>query len=349
MSGMAFSTHPEIQTLAALQKALGAHGYLVSQKARVLDVVRAAASSPAATLTPGPSLGDSIIPMLRRTSGPLGPFHPWLRRGDWDYAFRAHFDFVIHAPVNDRHPTHPLFAVEFDGPHHSQPDAMARDLRKNRLCLASGLPLLRVDAADLYERDRLSLIEWLAVLWAAHRARMPQLLSERDAEIDAMDGAEIDAAGDYLLAERPDLDVDFVFRLENPFPPAERLARHLAQRHGFGSNMVGAVPTQPRWVAGRSSEALPSLTEGLIETWTSWLEMRGPDEQIRKVSAVVQVRSGYPITAGQPEDGWTAFEAGRVPWLPAGPWFGAAGVIGPALCHYNLLREVALLLEVADP
>lgn len=48
-----------------------------------------------------------------------GPRHPWLRPGDWDYAFKAHFDFVVHAPLAERHATHPLFAVEFDGPGHT--------------------------------------------------------------------------------------------------------------------------------------------------------------------------------------------------------------------------------------
>jgi len=96
-------------------------------------------------------------------------------------AFKAHFDFVVHVPLADRHATRALFAVEFDGPGHNEPRAMARDVRKNRLCLASGLQLVRVDSTYLYERDRLSLIEWLATLFAAYRRRMPELLAGRDA------------------------------------------------------------------------------------------------------------------------------------------------------------------------
>jgi hypothetical protein len=45
MLAVAFSTRPESQTLAGLQAALAAHGYLVSQKARVLDVIEAAAAN----------------------------------------------------------------------------------------------------------------------------------------------------------------------------------------------------------------------------------------------------------------------------------------------------------------
>ncbi|MHB1534504.1 MAG: DUF2726 domain-containing protein [Acidimicrobiales bacterium] len=342
---MAFSTRPEILTLAALQAALAEHGYLVSQKSRVLDVVEAAAANPDATLTKGPSIGAQIIPALRSAAGPLGPHHPWLERGDWDYAFKAHFDFVVHAPLSDRHATQPLFAVEFDGPRHNDPETQLRDVRKNRLCLASGLPLIRLDPTYLYERDRLSVIEWLATLWASYRKRMPELLADRDAEVAVMDPDELDSAGAFLLGDRPDLDVDLVFRLENPFPPAERLAERLAERNGFACTMLGARPAYPLWVASRMEEALPTLSGRLAETWTSGLTMTGPNGQAPNVSALVQLRTGYPIDLGtEPQDGWEAFAAGRVPWLPAGPWFGACGVLGPALCHYNLLREVALIV-----
>ncbi len=136
---MAYSTQPEIKTFAALQRALGARGYLISQKARVLDAVEAAAATPAATVTPGPSLGEMLMLSLRQAAGPLEPKHPWLRSGDWDFAFKSHFDFVVHAPLSERYATHPLFAVEFDGKAHKRREALARDVRKNRLCLASGL------------------------------------------------------------------------------------------------------------------------------------------------------------------------------------------------------------------
>jgi hypothetical protein len=124
----------------------------MSQKTRVLDAIEAAAAAPAATAAPGPSLGDLLIPALRDAAGPLGARHPWLRPGDWDFAFKSHFDFLVHAPLGERHATQPLFAVEFDGPTHATPEDRARDSRKNRLCLASGLPLVRLDASFLHER-----------------------------------------------------------------------------------------------------------------------------------------------------------------------------------------------------
>lgn len=134
---MAFSTGPEIATLKALQAALGDLGYQVSQKTRVLDVIRAVAEATKLSTNAGPSLGAQVIPALRAAAGPLNKTHPWLQPGDWSYAFSAHFDFVVRAPLDERHPTHPLFAVEFDGPRHHEPAMVERDLRKNWLCLAA--------------------------------------------------------------------------------------------------------------------------------------------------------------------------------------------------------------------
>lgn len=344
---MAYSTRPEINTFAALQRALAQRGYPISQKARLLDAVEAASRAPQATATRGPSLGDMVIPALREAAGPLGPRHPWLRPGDWDYAFKAHFDFVVHAPLGERHATHPLFAVEFDGPGHDAPAARARDARKNRLCLASGLPLVRVDATYLHERDRLTLIEWLATLWAARRDEMPRLLAERDAEVAAMDAAELDAAGPWLLGERPDLDVNLLFQLDHPYPPLGRLAERLSVRHGLARPEVGACPPAARWRVAAHCPPVPLLSRGLVETWRCDVELEGTAGQSLHVRGVVDVRTGYPLDAGGVvDDSWEAFFAGRVPYLPAGPWFGASAVIGGALCLHNTLQEIEVAVSV---
>jgi hypothetical protein len=66
---VAFSTPPEVQTFAALNQALAPLGYSISQKARVLDCVRAAAENPKASTPTGSSLADWIIPGLAVRSG----------------------------------------------------------------------------------------------------------------------------------------------------------------------------------------------------------------------------------------------------------------------------------------
>lgn len=349
---MAFSTPPEIDTFAALHAALVPEGYSISQKVRVLDCLRAAAENPAATRPVGPTLADHIFPALREVAGPFGRTHSWLRDGDWNYAFTAHFDFVVHERLDSEHPTHPLFAVEFDGAHtHSSLAVRQRDMRKNRLCAASGFPLVRIDDTFLYRRERLSLVAWLAQLWAAHRSEMPQLLAERDAEVDAMTEEEFEEAGIWLLGERPDLDVDLIFRLQHPFPPVRQLADRLASRYGFQWSEVDAIapdPDRPRWRVKSWCPPTPALENGLVERWRCELTLVGSDGRTAQLQGRANVQTGYPLHEETPDPGWDAFLAGRLPYLPAGPWTTAPSMLGHALCTHNTLIEIDLYLRRKD-
>jgi Protein of unknown function (DUF2726) len=341
---VAFSTPPKVQTFVALNHALAPLGYSISQKARVLDCVRAAAENPRASTPVGSSLADWVIPALRELAGPFGPAHPWLEEGDWRYAFKAHFDFVVHEKLDGQHPTHPLFAVEFDGAStHVGVESQKRDLRKNRLCAASGLPLVRINDTFLHRRERPSVVEWLAGLWAAHRSEMPGLLADRDAEVEAMSEEELAEAGLWLLMERPDLDVDLVFRLGHPFPPVCRLAERLAFKYGFQWSEVRAIAPKPqrrRWRVTRWLPAIPSMNGSLVQRWECKLWLVGPDARTAELEGLADVQQGYPLHDGETEDSWHALFAGRLPYLPAGPWTQAPYVVGEALCMHNILIEV---------
>jgi len=345
-----FCTPPEVHTFAALSGVLAPLGYSISHKTRVLDCVRAAAEHPQATMPVGPTLGDFLVPALRQAAGRFGPTHPWLRAGDWSYAFRAHFDFVVHERLAGEYPTHPLFAVEFDSREaHASSEARRRDLAKNRLCAASGLPLVRIDDTFLHRRERQSLVEWLARVWAAYRSEMPRLLAERDAELEAMTEEEWAATGPWLLMERPDLDVDFLFQLSHPFPPTRDLAARLASRYGFHwSEVRAASPGPPRWKVARWKPAFPSPKPGLLERWQCELKLDGPGGQTAKIRGVADVQRGYALEEGPVADSWDALLAGRLPYLPAGPWTTAASMIGEALCTHNALVEFAHYLRHHD-
>jgi hypothetical protein len=349
---VALNTPPEVQTFAALNHALAPLGYSISQKARVLDCVRAAAENPKASTPVGSSLADFVIPGLRELAGSFGPAHPWLEKGDWDYAFKAHFDFVVHEKLDGQHPTHPLFAVEFDGATtHESVQSRQRDLRKNRLCAASGLPLVRINDTFLHRRERLSVVEWLAGLWAAHRSEMPGLLAERDAEIEAM-SKEMEAAGLGLLMEYPDLDVDLLFRLKHPFPPVCRVAERLAFEYAFKWSAVRVKlpnPQRPRWRVTRWWPAGPSPNGALVQRWKCKLWLVGPDAQTVELQGLADVQQGYPLHDGMTEDSWDALLGGRLPYLPAGPWTEAWSVLGEALCMHNALIEVEHHLRRESP
>ena len=73
---------------------------------------------------------------------------------EFDYLTRAHLDFLV---IKDEVP---VFAVEFDGVQHfHDPETIERDVLKNRLCNAEELPLLRITATEITERDRLTLLD----------------------------------------------------------------------------------------------------------------------------------------------------------------------------------------------
>ncbi len=124
-----FSTPPEVRTFAALHDALAPLGYTVSQKARVLDCVQAAAANPQATTPVGPTLGDALVPALREAAGPFGPAHPWLHKGDWSHAFRGERQqLVSHEPVHAR----PAGELLVELPRHMSSDRLRRPAQRPR-------------------------------------------------------------------------------------------------------------------------------------------------------------------------------------------------------------------------
>lgn len=356
---MAFSTQSELVTFAELRKALGQGDYSVSQKVRVLDVVEAVAARPAETTPPGSSVLDVGLPAMREGAGCFGEMHPWLRPGDWSYAFRSHFDFVVHAPLGERAANHPLFAVEFDGPQHADRETKVRDCRKNRLCLASGLPLVRIDESFLFRRERLSLIAWLAELWVAWRAEMPDMIAERDEQIAALSDQEGDDAGMWLMAERPDLDVNFCFGLGHPYPPIAARVDRLARRYHLRWPMIVRTPldSEPRWKVNSAwPPAILDLwhNDSPTQRWTSraWLNRSSEGEEEDELSAVAEVRAFYPIDPdddGTSEDAlWAAIAKETFPCLPAGPFGAAPDFIGQAMCTSNLISELGDYLHLHD-
>jgi very-short-patch-repair endonuclease len=63
----------------------------------------------------------------------------------WNYATRAHFDFVVCSQETYM----PEFAVELDDASHNKADARRRDRIKDALCEAAGFELLRIDSRAL--------------------------------------------------------------------------------------------------------------------------------------------------------------------------------------------------------
>jgi hypothetical protein len=120
-----------------------------------------------------------------------------LTDNNYDYALKAHFDFVI-AGENDE----AVIAVEFDESHHrTDPVQIARDRRKDRICDHFLLPILRAGAPSLKQADHRTLLEWFLEVWFEQRA----LYAARDAEEE--DLPDIDPAYlDYATYGQPRFD-----------------------------------------------------------------------------------------------------------------------------------------------
>lgn len=83
-----------------------------------------------------------------------------------DYCWKAHFDFVVMTSESD-----PLFAVEFDGRGHEEPDQAARDRKKDELCRIFSLPILRINSLYLAPSYRgTELLSWFAECFFLERA-----------------------------------------------------------------------------------------------------------------------------------------------------------------------------------
>jgi len=89
-----------------------------------------------------------------------------IARDLFDFALRSHFDFVV---ADSQHM--PLFAVEFDGPHHARDErARSNDLKKNAVCNAFDFPLARVRDEHIFRKARgMDYLTWLTELFFSFR------------------------------------------------------------------------------------------------------------------------------------------------------------------------------------
>jgi len=82
------------------------------------------------------------------------------------YALQAHFDFVVSDSEHQ-----PLFAVEFDGPTHSEPDAKRRDKMKNDICERFEFSLLRINRRYLStDFSNWDLLRWFCTVFFVKQA-----------------------------------------------------------------------------------------------------------------------------------------------------------------------------------
>jgi hypothetical protein len=302
--------HSERRTYAALTAALADTGMSVHAQMRCIDALR----------------GHIDERDLKSPSRELG----LLDGSEYGYALRAHFDFVVLD-----HDLEPVLAVEFDGPSHTDPVQVARDCRKNRLCFIAGLPLLRVHDAHLQRAEQVVILEWFVRLWQAYKQQMPLLVAERDEQVDSLADEDVSP---FLLADRPDLDVEFVFRLSNPFPPTLTWAAELHRRHRI--HVMGSdyrYRCDQKCVAdGTTVQGEPFPDLGTDDTIAYTCILRVGDKTV--ATGRYETTGLYPWYP--PDEQGRNPLAGLLSGTPAGPWLGAGTHVAYGMSFRNALRDL---------
>lgn len=176
---------------------------------------------------------------------------------DRNFLLTAHLDFVVYERPNML----PRFAVEFDGPGHTDPVQVQRDLRKNRLCTSAEMPLLRIGWTEVEPHERVSVLQYMLVRYLAWPRTEKRLLGEIDRHLENIgpDAAESLFEGGIL---DPSIDPTFLFDLEYPFPGISRVTRRLLQRHRIVSDYLSEREAESarhrsrlrcHWVGGEMS------------------------------------------------------------------------------------------------
>lgn len=201
------------------------------------------------------------------------PRAPWLSEDDRTLFLTDVVDLLVFDSQDQ-----PVWALQYDDPDGDGLYDRAQ-LHLARVCAALNLPLVRVQQplTDLPVEQEV-LLRWMVRRWLIYRDVAPAMYAERDAQIEQMSEEELAATGPWLLAERPDLDVEFIFDLDNPFPPLQRLVDRLAAVHRCEFHVDGVRP---------SDAARAQMTAAGGPLWTSgpfmpavW-DMRGGPESTR--------------------------------------------------------------------
>lgn len=188
----------EGKALGILERAFRGTAYVAHPKVRLADVV-------------APTEGEALV------------------AGDRDFLMRAHLDFVV---CDRSEAMMPVFAVEFDGPGHASDVQRVRDIRKNRLTVNAGLPLLRVGNAEIEEHDRLTLLGWMMGRAVAWKVEAPSIHAELESQVEELAGDlnDQEAVRQVVAPEGfldPKYDPSFVFHVRHLFPGLTSVSKRL--------------------------------------------------------------------------------------------------------------------------
>jgi len=140
----------------------------------------------------------------------------------------SEFDFVIYS---DARAQEPLFAIEFDGPHHQfDPEQIERDIRKNRLCHLAQFPVLRITDTELADLDKFTIIEFIILRYRSWQENHNEIQTEISEYVESLsDEQRVELVKDGFAD--CSIDPKFRFDLRYPFPKTINVVKRLLFQH----------------------------------------------------------------------------------------------------------------------
>ncbi len=147
------------------------------------------------------------------------------------YIEEGEIDFVIYNAEDNA-----ILALEFDGPLHELKNKKIKtDIRKNRLCNSASLPMIRVTDVFIETKWEVPILEYILDRFVRYesaaesiREEIENIYSEED--IDRL-------LKEYYPILPPELDVEFLYGLENGFPGTKEIGKRLFDEFEIVSNI----------------------------------------------------------------------------------------------------------------
>jgi len=155
-----------LQARSQIDSLLAGTGWFVTVETRVRDVIQ---------LDSAETLPDDLVPQFKN----------------------ARFDFVI-ASTED---AVPRLVIELDGPSHDDRKVMARDARKDELCVCATLPIVRLPIAHLEPHDQATALEWVVGEFVRFQREFPRLCRQVAREHDGWAESDVDELAKHDWSE----------------------------------------------------------------------------------------------------------------------------------------------------
>jgi hypothetical protein len=129
--------------------------------------------------------------------------------------------------------------IEFDGPEHARKKQKFSDIRKNRICYYSSIPLLRIDDSYIKKYEKVSALEYLVYRFLAWQEQWEGLVKEFHETVGSMSDEELEGMRELGYVD-PAIDPSVIFDVTTPVPRLLELSNELYDVYGVITDYLSA-------------------------------------------------------------------------------------------------------------